>query len=112
MDGTKIEANANKYSFVRKKVTDSYEELKAKAKQSLWSDEGSQIYAKRKTEVESAVSHIKGNWSFRQFSLRRLTRVTTEFRLVAIAHNFLKQAEKNRSFEEESLKNNKTIITI
>ena len=112
LDGTKIEANANKYSFVRKKATDSYEELKAKAKQSLWSDEGSQIYAKRKTEVESAFGHIKGNRSFRRFSLRRLTKVTIEFGLVAIAHNFLKQAEKNRSFEEESLKNNKTIITI
>lgn len=85
-----------------------YEELKAKAKQSLWSDEGSQIYAKRKTEVESVFGHIKGNRSFRRFSLRGLAKVTIEFGLVAIAHNFLKQAEQNRLFEEENLKNSKT----
>lgn len=85
-----------------------YEELKAKAKQSLWSDEGAQIYAKRKTEVESVFGHIKGNRSFRRFSLRGLVKVTIEFGLVAIAHNFLKQAEKNRSFEEENRKNNKS----
>ncbi|MFD3450336.1 hypothetical protein ACFDTO_37795 [Microbacteriaceae bacterium 4G12] len=36
-----------------------------------------------------------------------MVKVTIEFDLIALAHNFLKQAEKNRSFEEERLENNK-----
>lgn len=69
-----------------------YEEMKEKAKQNLWSDEGAQIYAQRKVEVESVFGHIKGNRSFRRFSLRGLEKVTTEFGIVAIAHNLLKVA--------------------
>ncbi|MDM5187994.1 transposase [Bacillus sp. DX4.1] len=84
-----------------------YEELKAKAKRSLWSDEGSQIYAKRKAEVKSAFGHIKGNRSFRRFSLRGLVEVTIEFGLVAIAHNFPKQAEKKHLFEGKTFKTTK-----
>ncbi|NIK30826.1 hypothetical protein FHS45_003985, partial [Thalassobacillus devorans] len=61
-------------------------------------DEGAQIYAKRKVEVESVFGHIKGNRSFRRFFLRGLDKVNIEFGLVAIAHNFLKQAEWNRLF--------------
>ncbi|ENQ3078311.1 transposase [Bacillus cereus] len=49
-------------------------------------------------------SHIKGNQSFRRFSFRGLVKVTIEFGLVAIAYNFLKQPEKNRSFEEKDKK--------
>jgi len=36
--------------------------------------------------------HIKGNRSFRQFSLRGLEKVHTEFGIVALAHNCLKVA--------------------
>ncbi|PFJ19201.1 hypothetical protein COD67_19820 [Bacillus cereus] len=70
-------------------------------------DEGVQIYAKRKIEIESVFGHIKGNRSFQRFSLRGLAKVTIEFGLVTIAHNFLKQMERNRSFEEENRKNDK-----
>ncbi|AWC27666.1 transposase [Bacillus cytotoxicus] len=52
------------------------------------------MYAKRKIEEESTFGHIKGNRSFRRFSLRGLAKVTIEFGLIAIAHNFLKQVEK------------------
>ncbi|MEH6943458.1 transposase [Bacillus sp. JJ722] len=52
-----------------------YEELKAKAKTSLWSESNAHIYARRKVEVESVFGHIKGNRSFRRFSLRGLTKV-------------------------------------
>ncbi|HWK21490.1 MAG TPA: IS1182 family transposase [Ureibacillus sp.] len=69
-----------------------YEELKAKAKTSLWSESNAQIYARRKIEVESVFGHIKGNRSFRRFSLRGLTKVQTEFGIVAMAHNLLKVA--------------------
>ncbi|WP_172968324.1 transposase, partial [Weizmannia acidilactici] len=41
-----------------------YEEMKAKAKKSLWSDEGAQIYARRRIEVESVFGHIKSSADF------------------------------------------------
>ena len=68
------------------------EELKAKAKRALEDDAKSAIYARRKVEVESVFGHIKGNRSFRRFSLRGLEKVHTEFGIVALAHNFLKAA--------------------
>lgn len=69
-----------------------WEELKAKAKKALEDDEKSAIYARRKVEVESVFGHIKGNRSFRRFSLRGLDKVHTEFGIVALAHNLLKVA--------------------
>jgi transposase len=69
-----------------------WEELKAKAKTALEDDEKSAIYARRKVEVESVFGHIKGNRSFRRFSLRGLEKVYVEFGIVALAHNLLKVA--------------------
>ncbi|MFJ8268286.1 transposase [Peribacillus asahii] len=43
-------------------------------------------------EVESVFGHIKGNRSFRRFSLRSLAKVQTEFGIVAMAHSLLKVA--------------------
>jgi hypothetical protein len=47
-----------------------FEEMKAKAKAALECEEKAAIYARRKVEVESLFGHIKGNRSFRRFSLR------------------------------------------
>src|SRR5690606_13782714 len=69
-----------------------WEELKAKAKTALEDDKKSAIYTRRKVEVESVFGHIKGNRSFRRFSLRGLDKVHTEFGIVALAHNLLKVA--------------------
>ncbi|WP_429809859.1 transposase [Cohnella laeviribosi] len=69
-----------------------WEELKAKAKRALEDDEKSAIYARRKVEVESVFGHLKGNRSFRRFSLRGLDKVHVEFGIVALAHNLLKVA--------------------
>ena len=69
-----------------------WEELKAKASAAIEDDEKSAIYARRKVEVESVFGHIKGNRSFRRFSLRGLDKVHTEFGIVAMAHNLLKVA--------------------
>src|SRR5690606_18810139 len=69
-----------------------FEEMKAKAKTALECDEKSAIYAQRKVEVESVFGHIKGNRSFRRFSLRGLDKVYVEFGIVALAHNILKVA--------------------
>ncbi|MFD1708553.1 transposase, partial [Siminovitchia sediminis] len=69
-----------------------YEEMKAKAKTALECEKNAEIYSRRKVEVESVFGHIKGNRSFRRFSLRGLEKVHVEFGLVALAHNFLKVA--------------------
>ncbi|WP_144463767.1 IS1182 family transposase, partial [Siminovitchia fortis] len=69
-----------------------YEEMKAKAKTALECEENAEIYSRRKTEIESVFGHIKGNRSFRRFSLRGLEKVHVEFGIVALAHNFLKVA--------------------
>ncbi|WP_424924257.1 transposase [Bacillus cytotoxicus] len=52
------------------------------------------MYSQAKDRSKSAFGHIKGNRSFRRFSLRGLAKVTIEFGLIAIAHNLLKQAKK------------------
>jgi len=69
-----------------------FEEMKAKAKTALECEEKATIYARRKVEVESVFGHIKGNRSFRRFSLRGLDKVHVEFGIVALAHNILKVA--------------------
>jgi len=69
-----------------------FEEMKAKAKRALECDKNSEIYSQRKTEVESVFGHIKGNRSFRRFSLREIHKVHVEFGIVALAHNILKVA--------------------
>ncbi|WP_442857389.1 IS1182 family transposase [Bacillus sp. FJAT-42315] len=69
-----------------------FEEMKAKAKTALECEENATIYARRKVEVESAFGHVKGNRSFRRFSLRGIDKVHAEFGIVALAHNLLKVA--------------------
>ena len=66
--------------------------MKAKAKAALECDANREIYSLRKIEVESVFGHIKGNRSFRRFSLRGLNKVHVEFGIVALAHNILKVA--------------------
>ncbi|WP_339160994.1 transposase [Siminovitchia sp. FSL W7-1587] len=69
-----------------------YEEMEAKAKTALECEENAEIYSRRKTEIENVFGHIKGNRSFRRFSLRGLKKIHVEFGIVALAHNFLKVA--------------------
>jgi len=85
-----------------------WEELKAKAKRALEDDEKSAIYARRKVEVESVFGHIKGNRSFRRFSLRGLEKVHTEFGIVALAHNLLKVAGIRFATLQQKQKNQKS----
>ena len=79
-----------------------YEEMKAKAKAALECDEKAAIYAQRKVEVESVFGHIKGNRSFRRFSLRGLNKVHVEFGIVALAHNILKVAGIRQLLSEKN----------
>ncbi|WP_453996256.1 IS1182 family transposase [Bacillus nitroreducens] len=84
-----------------------FEEMKAKAKTALECDEKSAIYAQRKVEVESVFGHIKGNRSFRRFSLRGLDKVYVEFGIVALAHNILKVAGIRQLLSEKNRKKQK-----
>ena len=86
--------------------------MKAKAKTALECEDKVAIYARRKVEVESVFGHIKGNRSFRRFSLRGLDKVNVEFGIVALAHNLLKVAgirlttfNQKRTIEKAGQKN-------
>jgi hypothetical protein len=67
-----------------------------------------QLLVRRKVEVESAFGHIKGNRSFRRFSLRGLEKVHIEFGIVALAHNILKVAGIRQILSEDNQNNSKT----
>ncbi|MDA3129376.1 transposase [Aliibacillus thermotolerans] len=85
-----------------------FEEMKAKAKAALECDDKAAIYSKRKNEVESVFGHIKGNRSFRRFSLRGLDKVHVEFGVVAIAHNLLKVASLRKLLSEKKHRDTKS----
>uniref|UniRef100_UPI0035D3E4FE transposase n=1 Tax=Paenibacillus agricola TaxID=2716264 RepID=UPI0035D3E4FE len=51
---------------------------------------------------------MKGNRSFRRFSLRGLAKVQTEFGIVALAHNLLKVAGLRQLLSVNYYKNRKT----
>jgi len=85
-----------------------FEEMKAKAKKALECEEKAAIYARRKIEVESVFGHIKGNRSFRRFSLRSLDKVHVEFGIIALAHNLLKVAGIRHLLSGKHQKNTKT----
>lgn len=65
---------------------------KQKAKQQLTSPEGIAHRKQRATDVEAVFGNIKQNKGFRRFMLRGKEKVTTEFGLIAIAHNLKKKA--------------------
>lgn len=64
--------------------------FKATAKEQLTSDKGKEIYKKRCIEPEPVFGNLKQNKGFRRFTLRTMPKVSIEFGLYAIAHNFAK----------------------
>ena len=69
-------------------------ELRAKARELLDSEEGLRHRSKRPIEPEAVFGQIKFDHGFRRFRLRSLEKVSVEFGLVALAHNLRKYAEK------------------
>ena len=61
-----------------------------KARELLNSPPGREYRSRRLIEVESVFGQIKHNGNFRRFFLRGLSKVNTEFHLVALAHNLKK----------------------
>lgn len=68
-----------------------FQQFKTEVQERLCTDEGAQLYAKRKVDIESVFGQFKGNRSFRRFLLRGLSKVRIEVGLIAIAHNLLKK---------------------
>lgn len=65
-------------------------ELRQKAEEILESDIGSELYRRRKIDVEPVFGNIKQNMGFTRFTLRGKKGVLTVLGLVAFAHNFRK----------------------
>jgi transposase len=71
-------------------VNQNLKRHKQQARQNLWSLRGIRMRKKRGVDVEPVFGHIKACRSFRRFMLRSLAKVSTEFGLLAIAHNIKK----------------------
>ena len=68
-------------------------ELRARARELLDSDEGLRHRSMRPIEPEAVFGQIKFDHGFKRFRLRSLEKVSVEFGLVALAHNLRKYAE-------------------
>ncbi len=74
------------------------QQFRAQARQNLLSEPGKALRAGRSTEVETVFWQIKHNMQFRRFLLRGQAKVQTEWRLVYMAHNMKKLANRTASF--------------
>ena len=90
MQGQCHKAKSNRLIEVNHRLN----QLKAKARERLMSDEGLYHRSKRPVEVEAVFGQMKSNNKFTRFTLRGLAKVAVEFGLMAIAHNLRKWAKK------------------
>ena len=67
-------------------------ELKAEMKEKLLSEKGIKLRKLRCIEPESVFGQIKWNGGFKRFLMGGFDKVSLEFGLIAIAHNFRKWA--------------------
>lgn len=74
-------------------VSHRLNELKAKARARLLSEQGVTHRKKRPIEVEAVFGMLKQNMGFRRFLLKGLDKVSIEFGLLAMAHNLKKLAK-------------------
>ena len=80
--------DANKRIAINRRLN----ELKERANANLNSEYGKKMRSLRPIEPESAFGNIKGNFGVRRFMLRGLEKVSIEWGLYSIAHNFRKMA--------------------
>ena len=78
-------------------VSHRLNQLRAKAKELLESEEGLKHRSKRPVEVEAAFGQLKSNNRFNRFTFRGLEKVTMEFLLMALGHNLRKMASLVRN---------------
>lgn len=75
-------------------------ELKAKARALLTSEKGVAHRKKRPVEVEAVFGQLKSNNKFNRFTFTGIEKVTMEFLLMAIGHNFRKMVAKGTIFAQ------------
>ena len=112
VDGTKIEANANKYSFVWKKSVTKYEtRLLAKLERKIpqlceqygimaATEEDLLLQMNRSIQSEGAFGVVKEDYNFRRFLTRGKRNVRTEILLAAIGYDIRKlhaKIQQNRT---------------
>lgn len=75
-----------------KRITVSMKNQKQRkdVRERLATEEGKRKYSQRKIEVEPVFGQIKHNRQFQRFSLRGLSKTTTEWGLICAAHNLKK----------------------
>jgi transposase len=73
-----------------KKKPTAEQQAREKMAQKVKTPKGRELYARRKVIVEPVFGQIKEARGFRQFSLRGLTKVNGEWRLLCLTHNLLK----------------------
>ena len=56
----------------------------------LRTEKGKEIYSRRKTIVEPVFGQIKGTKNYRQFLLRGINKVNSEWKLICLTHNLTK----------------------
>lgn len=71
-------------------INEKLEYYKQQARENLHTDVGKVLKKQRSIEIESCFGDIKHNMGFRRFRLRGISKVKTEFTLVAMAHNLRK----------------------
>jgi transposase len=71
-------------------INERLEGFRQQARENLKTAQGILLKKRRSIEIESCFGDIKHNMGFRRFHLRGLTKVKTEFTLVAMAHNLRK----------------------
>jgi len=79
-----------KYATRRLHINEDVEGYRQQARELLNSPPGLEYRSRRMIEVESVFGQIKHNGHFRRFLLQGLSKVKTEFHLVAMAHNLKK----------------------
>jgi len=77
--------------------------LRDQMRQRLQSDDGLELYAKRKHKVEPVFGHLKHNLGYNYFLLRGLDKVKAEFNIMCIAYNLMKIANNKVVFSIKNL---------
>lgn len=86
-------------------------ELKERARNLLTSEKGLEHRSKRPIEVEAVFGQLKSNNKFNRFTMKGLEKVTLEFLLMALGHNFRKINSKTENSLKTLLKiYNKTYV--
>ena len=88
-DGKKILTFYNK-DIKKKKDIPFYFRERLRMKEKMSTENAKKVYNLRKQTVEPVYGNLKHNLGFREFLLRGLRNVKTEFNLVCIAHNLQK----------------------